>query len=75
MAKPADKGRDWQPTSRDLLHRRDAARHLGVSLSWLDKARLSGLGPAYIRIGGAIRYAFDDLEKFIAANRRTSTSR
>ena len=33
------------------LHRKQTAEYLGVSLSWLDKARLTGLGPPYIAIG------------------------
>ena len=71
---PADKVRDRQLNHDRLLHRKEAAHHLNVSLSWLDKSRLSGVGPEYIRLGGSVRYAFSDLEKFLAANRRSSTS-
>lgn len=56
------------------LHRKQAAEFLGVSLSWLDKARLSGLGPPYIAIGGRILYDSRDLEIFLQSNRHTSTS-
>jgi predicted DNA-binding transcriptional regulator AlpA len=73
VAKPPEV-RDRQLTPRRLLHRKEAAHQLGVSLSWLDKARLTGRGPVFIKIGDAIRYAAEDLDKFIAANRRTSTS-
>ena len=72
--KPATSPNSHQPKHTRLLHRKEAAQHLGVSLSWLDKARLTGRGPAFIKIGDAIRYADEDLETFIAANRRTSTS-
>ena len=56
------------------LHRKQAAEFLGVSLSWLDKARLTGLGPAYIPIGGRILYDSRDLEIFLQSNKRFSTS-
>lgn len=36
------------------LHRKEAAPYLGVSLSWLDKARASGTGPPYIEIGSRV---------------------
>src|SRR5262245_8602853 len=57
-----------------LLSRKEAAHYLNVSLSWLDKSRLSGLGPEYVRIGGGVRYEFSALENFVIANRRSSTS-
>jgi hypothetical protein len=56
------------------LHRKQAAAYLGVSLSWLDKARLTGLGPPYIAIGGRVLYDSRDLETFLQSNRHSSTS-
>ncbi len=53
----------------------DAARYLGVSSSFLRKARMDGdrtnytPGPAFIKFGRAVRYTLDDLNKWIAANR------
>ena len=40
------------------LHRKQAAEFLGVSLSWLDKARISGLGPVFHNNGrsGSLRF-------------------
>jgi predicted DNA-binding transcriptional regulator AlpA len=56
-----------------LLHERDAAEILGVSVSWLQKQRWAGTGPAYIRVGGrangAIRYRLSDLHAWIEQNR------
>ena len=52
----------------------EAASHLGVSKSWLDKSRLRGDGPAFIRIGAAVRYAVEDLDAFADQHRRMSTS-
>jgi len=37
-----------------LLHPRDAATILNVSVSWLAKARLSGDGPRFVKIGRAV---------------------
>ena len=56
------------------LHRKQTAEYLGVSLSWLDKARLTGLGPPYIAIGGRVLYDSRDLEMFLQSNRHSSTS-
>ncbi len=56
------------------LHRKQTAEYLGVSLSWLDKSRLSGLGPTFIALGGRVVYDTADLEDFMHKNRHTSTS-
>ena len=61
-------------SSSRRLHRRDAAAYLGLSLSWLDKSRMTGTGPVYIEIGGRVVYDLDDLDAFLAANRRVSVS-
>ena len=50
------------------LHRKQAAEFLGVSLSWLDKARISGLGPDFMTMGGRVLYDSRDLEAFIDGN-------
>jgi len=47
---------------------------LGVSLSWLNKARVRGGGPIFVKFRRSVRYAADDLAAFIAKRRRTSTS-
>ena len=57
------------------LNRKQAAEYLAVSVSWLDKARLSGLGPAFIAISSRVLYDSGDLDEFIERNRRTSTSK
>lgn len=56
------------------LHRKQAAEFLAVSLSWLDKARISGLGPVFVKMGGRVLYDSRDLEAFIDSNRHSSTS-
>ena len=56
------------------LHRRDAAAYLGVSLSWLDKSRMTGTGPSYIAIGGRVVYDIADLDGFLASHKRQQVS-
>lgn len=62
-----------RPVSR-RMHRRETAVYLGVSLSWLDKSRMTGTGPIYITIGGRVVYDLADLEAFLNSNRRTQIS-
>jgi predicted DNA-binding transcriptional regulator AlpA len=57
-----------------LLHPRDAADMLKVSMSWLAKARLSGTGPRYVKIGRSVRYPQASLREFIKSRMRGSTS-
>ena len=57
------------PPKSYRLHRKQAAVHLGVSLSWLDKARMVGRGPAFIAIGSRVVYDLADLDAFLRQNR------
>ena len=47
-----------------------AADYVGLSKSFLDKARIYGGGPAYSRLGRSIFYQLDDLDAWVAANRQ-----
>jgi hypothetical protein len=60
------------PTAK--LSVRQAAAHLGVSKSWLDKRRLDGMGCPYIKIGRRVCYDLADLELFAASLKRRHTS-
>jgi hypothetical protein len=55
-----------------MLTTTEAARHLGVSPSWLNKSRMTSTGPVYLKLGGAVRYALPDLEVWLAGQRRTA---
>ena len=57
-----------------LLIPNEAADRLRVSLSWLAKARMSGDGPAFVRVGRSIRYPEAALLQWIRARQRLSTS-
>jgi len=51
-----------------------AAEVLGVSVRTLQRWRVEGHGPAFRKIGKRVAYTNEDLEEFIQAARRTSTS-
>lgn len=54
-----------------------AAKHLGVSTSYLSNLRRSedGEGPVFYQIGRKIEYAIADLDKWLEERRRTTTAR
>ena len=53
-----------------LTNTRDAAARLGLAPSTLARYRVSGGGPVYLRLGGAVRYRYDDLKAWAAGRRR-----
>jgi predicted DNA-binding transcriptional regulator AlpA len=57
-----------------LMTTEDAAKRLGVSVSKLAKDRVTGASPPFVKIGAAVRYRPADLDEFIAARIRRSTS-
>ena len=57
-----------------MLRTDGAARYVGLSISTLEKLRLTGNGPEYIKLGRAVVYAPNDLDAWIEGNRRKSTS-
>lgn len=50
----------------------EAAARIGKSASWLNKSRMTGTGPVYLKIGGAVRYTVPDLEAWLSRSRRTA---
>lgn len=71
---PAIAGKPSRTSLRETYSVAEAADYLGFSKSWLDRSRLRGGGPAYCKIGRAIRYRCPDLEAYLDAMRRNSTS-
>lgn len=57
-----------------LRNEHEAAVRLGMSVLTLRRWRWAGRGPVFIKVGAAVRYADSDLEDFIAAARRRSTT-
>ena len=62
--------------TRKILRTTEAAEYIGLSPATLEKRRLDGRGPLFLRLGGrSVGYAVEDLDAWIAAQkRRHSTS-
>ena len=58
--------------SSTILTTAQAAAHIDKSASWLNKSRMTGDGPVYLKIGGAVRYLPSDLDAWLAGKRRTA---
>ena len=56
------------------LRVQDAAHYLGVSVSFMEKRRLYGDGPAYYKLGKAVVYTREALDAFLTARVQQSTS-
>jgi predicted DNA-binding transcriptional regulator AlpA len=57
-----------------LLSTSAAAEYLGISPSFLNKLRCTGGGPRYVKIGRRVLYPKFELDLWITAHLRTSTS-
>lgn len=57
-----------------LVTERDASECLGVSVRTLQKWRLQGDSPRFVKLGRAVRYDGKDLEEYIESAPRRSTS-
>lgn len=57
-----------------LLSPKQAAELLNMSTSWLAKLRVKGGGPVYLKLHGAVRYRLSDLQSWLKAQLRVSTS-
>lgn len=51
-----------------------AAEYCGSSASTFEKLRLTGGGPPYSKLGRRVVYRVEDLDAWLASNRRRSTS-
>ncbi len=58
----------------DLLDTRQLAARLDLQPATLEQWRWSGKGPAYVKLGGRVRYRVQDLESWIESRVRRSTS-
>ncbi|PZU29897.1 MAG: hypothetical protein DI584_01415 [Stenotrophomonas sp.] len=51
----------------DRMTGQDAAAHLGLSKSTLEKMRVEGRGPRYLKLGGRCFYRRSDLDAYLEA--------
>jgi hypothetical protein len=69
---------DLAPPTGDRYSRKlsvqEAARYYNVSKGWLDKRRVTGDGPRYMKIGRRVLYDVRDLEEWALSKRRQNTS-
>ena len=57
-------------TNNQRYTRPQAAQRIGVSLSWLDKARAKGVGPRFLQVGGRVLYQESAIVEFEQKNLR-----
>ena len=58
-----------------MLDTKAAANYLGgLSKNTLDRWRWSGDGPRFVKLGRAVRYRIEDLDRFIEEGARTNTT-
>jgi predicted DNA-binding transcriptional regulator AlpA len=58
----------------EYLNVAEAAKLANLGVSTLNKLRLTGDGPSYIKLGRRVVYARDDIEGWMQSKRRRSTS-
>ena len=58
----------------DIFRTKDAAKYIGLKKSTLEVWRVRGDGPVFLKLGKAVRYRKTDLDDFVNARVRTSTS-
>ena len=57
-----------------FLRTDQAANHLNVSKSLLEKLRLTGGGPTFRKLGHVVVYGMSDLEEWLDSRRYSSTA-
>ena len=63
-----------QPPSIRLMDQREAAKLLRLSERTLERLRVQGGGPLFVKCGRSVRYREVDLERWIAQRVVSSTS-
>jgi helix-turn-helix protein len=58
----------------DRLTVEEAAQYLRLSVSFLNRARLTGDGPVFLKLGRRVVYDVADLDTWLLSRRRRSTS-
>ena len=68
-----------EPIPNELNRKRSlceklAGPYIGISPRTMQAWRVQGKGPAFLKLGRAVRYRICDLDDWLEANRRKSTS-
>jgi predicted DNA-binding transcriptional regulator AlpA len=51
-----------------LVDEGEAAKFLGKSVAWMQRARSVGQGPRFAKLGHHVRYRAEDLDAYVRAN-------
>lgn len=57
-----------------VLNTKEAADYVGLSKPTLERFRISGDGPTYVKLGGAVRYRKAELDTWLESRLTRSTS-
>ncbi len=60
--------------SSEYLTTMEAANMTGLSPTWFERSRWDGSGPPFVKVGRAVRYPRDDLNAWLRARLRRSTT-
>ena len=65
------------PSSSEVrhLHQKALARRWSISTRSLERWRIHGSGPAFVKLNGRVVYRLEDIEAFEAARLHESTSK
>lgn len=58
----------------EILNTREAADYVRLGKPTLERFRISGAGPVFVKLGGAVRYRKLDLDAWLESRRVRSTS-
>jgi excisionase family DNA binding protein len=58
----------------EILTTREAAKYVRLGKPTLERFRLTGQGPRFCKLGGAVRYRRDELEAWLKTRTIRSTS-
>lgn len=61
-------------SERKLMNPNQAGAYVGVAAQTLARWRIEGAGPVFLKLGSRVRYDVADLDRWIDARRRSSTS-
>jgi len=58
----------------DILKTKEAAEYVRLGKPTLERFRITGGGPRYCKLGGAVRYRKSDLDEWLESRLTRSTS-
>ena len=74
MRRGREEGAVNSDVGRITISEGEAAEALGLSHRTLQRWRVTGEGPTFVKLGRRVRYRPADLEAFVEESRRSSTS-